>query len=123
VYQYSALIQRVVDGDTLDLEIDLGFSVLTRQRIRLRGIDAPELSTTAGKEALQFVRDLLARHGSKVRVNTFKDEREKYGRMLAEVVLDDGNGPSLNAELLAASRAEPYDGGRRGPAGSSVESV
>lgn len=59
-YLYKALVERVVDGDTLLLRIDLGFQVWKEQRIRLAGVDAPEIDTKDGQKAAALVNDLLA---------------------------------------------------------------
>ena len=60
-YVYKAHVERVVDGDTILLHIDLGFTVLKEQRIRLAGIDCPAIDEPKGREAFQYVRDVMAR--------------------------------------------------------------
>lgn len=60
-YVYKALVERVIDGDTQILRIDLGFTVWKEQRIRLAGIDCPPIDEPKGYEAFEFVRDELAR--------------------------------------------------------------
>lgn len=106
LYTYKALVERVVDGDTIWLTIDLGFSCWTRQKIRMRGIDCPELSTKKGLEAKAFVEAKL-KEVEFVVVKTYKDD--KYGRYLTDVFLraavDDPfavleQGVFLNQELL-----------------------
>jgi micrococcal nuclease len=107
-----ASVARVVDGDTLDLDLDLGFSVTLRQRVRLIGIDAPEVRTrddaekARGLQAQRFVVEWLQRPGL-VWVRTTKDD--KYGRMLADCFRV--GEPSLCEELLAWGLAVPYRGG------------
>ena len=59
-YVYKAMIERVVDGDTLLIRLDLGFQVWKEQRIRLAGIDAPPIDEAKGYEAFEYVRDQLA---------------------------------------------------------------
>lgn len=108
-FVYKAFVERVVDGDTLILEIDLGFDVSKGQRIRLAGIDAPPLDTKKGYEAFEFVRDSLARvpfvmvkthqidiHGRYV-AHVFYSSKEKdrdkifwEGRYLNQELLDRG---------------------------------
>lgn len=102
-------VRKVVDGDTLDLELDLGFSISIRQRVRLRGIDTPEIaSKDAGdreraKAAREFTAAWCARQ-AEIRAETTKDD--KYGRMLAELV---GDGDCrLTEDLLAARLAKRY---------------
>jgi endonuclease YncB( thermonuclease family) len=59
LFTYQASVLRVVDGDTLYVEIDLGFGITIEQYLRLRGIDAPEINTKAGKRAALFVKNEL----------------------------------------------------------------
>ena len=93
MFNYSARINRIVDGDTMDLAIDLGFRISTDIRIRLNGIDTPETfrPKSAGekqhaKEAVAFVTSLIP-PGTKVHVKTSKTG--KYGRWIADITLPD----------------------------------
>lgn len=81
-YLYKAKIINVVDGDTLILNIDLGFEVIKKQRVRLTQIDAPEMKSAAGKESHQYLRDLCASI-EEVAVKTNKVDI--YGRFLADI--------------------------------------
>lgn len=103
---YPAAVLKVVDGDTLDVDLDLGFTIRTRQRLRLTGLNSPEKNTPAGKTAKAWVGDWLAEHGPDLVVETHA--REKYGRWLATVTAQDG--ACLNTDLLTAGQAAPYDG-------------
>ena len=87
MYQYRAQVKSVIDADTIDVLIDLGFGVHTMQRLRLYGIDAPEMKTEAGKIAKEYVKSVLlgADASMFVYVRTFKDRKDKYGRKLAVV--------------------------------------
>lgn len=112
MWSYRAEVARVVDGDTLDLMVDLGFDVHVLVRVRLAGVNAPERGTVQGAAARAFVVDWCAGAGRWVSVQTSKaGAREKYGRWLAEVFAEDGRG--LVADLLAAGHAVAWDG--RGP--------
>jgi micrococcal nuclease len=102
VYQTSSAT--AVDGDTLDVTLDLGFRIAHKVRLRLKGINCPEMRTDEGKAAKQFVVDWLA--ARKVTVSTFKDATEKYGRYLARVVAADGD---LNTALVEAGHAVHKD--------------
>jgi micrococcal nuclease len=86
IYIYKAELIRVVDGDTVDLIIDLGFDTLKRERFRLYGIDAPEMRTAAGKEAKAWLWEALqpleAIYVQTIQLST-KAKRDKYGRFLA----------------------------------------
>jgi len=104
LYTYSATIEKVVDGDTLRVVVDLGFNVRTRQYIRLKGIDCPEMDTSEGKSAKRFVENALAGLGS-ISLKTVKSD--KYDRYLGDVFYSDkaGNQVYLNNLLLEKSRA------------------
>lgn len=110
MYEYAARLVKVVDGDTLDLMIDVGFDVHIKQRVRLLGINCPEHGTIAGDDATAFVKAWIAEHGPDLIVRTVLDRREKYGRLLAQVVAATH---ILNTDLITAGLAVDYDGGRR----------
>lgn len=106
MYKYKAKIDRVVDGDTMDIVIDLGFKVTTHQRIRLQGIDTPETYSVKkdseeykkGMKAKNFVLKRVEENNSEAIIETEKDTG-KYGRYIATVWLAD-NSISLNQELI-----------------------
>ena len=81
-YLYEATIINVIDGDTLLLDIDLGFNVIKRQRVRLNQIDAKDIKTKEGKEAFNYLRDLSV-NLSKIVVRTSKIDI--YGRYLSDI--------------------------------------
>ena len=86
IYIYKADLIRVVDGDTVDLMIDLGFDTFRHERFRLYGIDAPEMNTPEGKDAKAWLIGVLGPYGA-IYVQTIqlstKAKRDKYGRFLA----------------------------------------
>lgn len=92
-FHYSAVIKRVVDGDTVYCDIDLGFgTILKNQNIRLYGIDSPEIKgeeRLAGLDAKRFIENLLT--DKEVVIVSYKDKKEKYGRYLAKIYLNDNN--------------------------------
>ena len=90
MYQYKAQVKAVIDADTIDVLIDLGFGVHTMQRLRLYGIDAPEMRTEAGKIAKEYIKSVLlgADAAMFVYVRTLKDRKDKYGRKLAVLYFD-----------------------------------
>ena len=97
MYEYSCKVERVVDGDTIDVVLDLGFDILYKSRVRLYGIDTPESRTrdldekARGKLAKNFLKDAIDQ-GKKVVIQTkLKDSRGKFGRVLGEVVVDGVN--------------------------------
>ena len=94
MFEYNAVVTRVVDGDTLDVRVDLGFHVSVHERVRLRGIDTPEIFRPRnekehkhGKQAKAFVEQMVL--GNSVLLKTYKDRQGKYGRWLADVIVDD----------------------------------
>jgi endonuclease YncB( thermonuclease family) len=115
MHLYSAVLQKVVDGDTLLLFVDLGFDTWRSQRVRLRGIDAPEKKTPAGDLAKQFVEEKL-RANRHLIVQTFKVDM--YGRYVGDIfyLLGEGDkeriareGNFLNQEILDAGHAKMID--------------
>jgi micrococcal nuclease len=119
IYIYKAELIRVVDGDTVDLIIDLGFDTSRKERFRLYGVDAPEINTLAGKaskawlwEALQPLEPIYVQT---IQLST-KAKRDKYGRFLAVLygfypVLSSADGPkvnhcSFNAEMIREGHAK-----------------
>jgi len=86
IHIYQAKIVEVIDGDTFDLMIDLGFGVFTQQRMRLYGIDAPEMKTDAGKDLQRrLVENYYLAHVivQSIEAPKSKQFRDKYGRFLA----------------------------------------
>lgn len=102
MYEYQAVIRKVVDGDTFDVELDLGLEVRHRTRLRLAEINAPELSTPAGQE-LKLRLEMMFADDPVVVVRTVKDRKEKYGRYLAKITL--GDGTYLNEWLVQSGLA------------------
>jgi len=107
VYEYRALITKVVDGDTVHAEIDLGFDVKVSATLRLLGINTPERGQPGGHEATEWLRSKTL--NVTVRCLTIKDRREKYGRYLAKLYLP-GEDSSVNEQLLSAGHAVEYSG-------------
>lgn len=110
MWTYRARVLRVVDADTLHLDVDLGLDVSARITARIVGVNAPELRTVEGVDAARFVSAWLAAAADPagwVTVSTVKDRREKYGRYLADVTATDGT--TLAAALLAAGHAVAYN--------------
>lgn len=118
MYDYRAKVERVVDGDTVHLAVDLGCDTTLRMTCRLMGINSPEMSTSEGQIAKDYVIAWLEQFGGRVRVETVKDKKEKYGRYLAYLFAPDESGGytgsgCLNDDLVAHGHAVYYDGGKR----------
>lgn len=109
MFEYSAEIIKVVDGDTVHANVDLGFNVHVEMTLRLMGINAPEKVTAEGKAAKKHLESLLPT--TSVVIRTLRDKREKYGRYLAYVIRPDG--VNVNDEMVVAGHAVLYDGGAR----------
>ena len=109
MYQYKFILDRVVDGDTVDGFVDLGFDVRIKTRVRLEGVDTPEIRTKNQAEkkrgliSKQFVEDFF-KTDAQIIVHTNLDD--KYGRVLGSFYNKEGQ--SLNQELLAEGLAKPY---------------
>jgi len=111
VYEYRATVERVVDGDTVDLDIDLGLDVHAKERCRLYGIDTPEMrgeSRPLGIEARDFLVEMVL--GREVVAQTIKDRRGKYGRYLVALFLESGDDLlDVNQALIEAGHAVVYE--------------
>ena len=106
-------IDRVVDGDTVDISIDLGFDLTKKERVRLAGIDTPETRTkdTKEKELGYEAKEFLEIHLMKASKLTVKTEKDgKYGRMLGWIYIGQTN---LNEEMVYRGYAWEYDGGKK----------
>ena len=113
MYEYGCTVERVVDGDTIDVILDLGFDIKFKSRVRLYGIDTPESRTrnkdekVRGKMAGAFLKEAVE-NGAKVVIQTkLKDSRGKYGRVLGNVVVD---GININEALIKNFLAVAYFG-------------
>tara|TARA_R100000995_G_scaffold82085_1_gene55572 strand:- start:342 stop:770 length:429 start_codon:yes stop_codon:yes gene_type:complete len=113
MYEYKCEVTRVVDGDTIDVIADLGFSVLHKCRVRLYGIDTPESRTrdldekARGKLASKFLQDSID-NGSEIIVKSeLKDSKGKYGRVLGTILVD---GLDVNQAMVAQNLAVKYFG-------------
>lgn len=102
MYEYRCTIMRVLDGDTVEADIDLGFRIRCRQTIRLVAMNAPEIRTEYGPAAKRRLEELVLGKAV-VRVQTtIHREFEKYGRVLGRLVAD---GVDVNAAMLAEGLA------------------
>jgi len=116
MYEYRVKkVLKVVDGDTIDVDIDLGFNISYTQRVRLAGIDTPESRTrdkeekVLGLESKEHLKKLLAQSNTIVIKTEKPDSTEKYGRILGWLFLD-GAEKSVNEALIADGYAWDYMG-------------
>lgn len=116
MYKYSAKLLRVVDGDTADAMIDLGFDVWIKQRLRFKGVDTWEKRTrnkqekVKGLAATAYTKEMLERNDGKFTVQSHGVG--KYGRVLAEIFID-GEDKTLNELLIENGHAYVYEGGKK----------
>lgn len=120
MYEYRASVLRVIDGDTLDAAVDLGFRTWRHERFRLLGINAPELhaddpaereKAIAARDALRGM--VLVPQGIVVqtkRDQTHPDSTDKYGRYLADIFVEqaDGTRRHVNSDMIDGGFAVPY---------------
>lgn len=110
-YIYLALVTKVIDGDTIDCAVDLGFNVFTKERFRLYGIDTPEKTSKdlvikdIAFKATDFIKDSI--ESKQVTIECFG--KDKYGRWLAKVYLNNES-PTVNEQLVALGYAKVYFG-------------
>lgn len=112
MYKYKAKVKRIVNGDTIDVVIDLGFKITTNQRIRLQGINTPETYNVKkdseeykkGMVAKLFVIQRIESNNNEVIIETEKDTG-KYGRYIGTIWMADSE-TSLNAELVEKGLAK-----------------
>lgn len=117
-YEYSAEVIKVIDGDTVDLQVDMGMDLYMMQRIRSYGINAPDYKDGYdARNAAKSYQDLLLRGGSPeseyrvLLIRTIKDKKEKYGRYLATLWIygeDPQTAQSINSKMVEAGYAVVY---------------
>ena len=113
MYEYKCEVTRVVDGDTIDCVLDLGFSILHKCRVRLYGIDTPESRTrdldekARGKLASKFLEDSIKNGEEVILRSELKDSKGKYGRVLGSIVVDDLD---INQAMVEQNLAVKYFG-------------
>jgi len=124
MFEYRVKITRVVDGDTVDAELDLGFNIKYKERIRLMAIDTPESRTRnkvekkLGLKSKARLKELISIHKGNIVLRTSKEGKGKFGRILGTLVVsDNGVEVSLNDILIADGHARAYFGGKKNKLG------
>jgi micrococcal nuclease len=111
-------VHKVVDGDTIDADIDLGFDISLTKRIRLAGVDTPESRTTdanekkLGLESKEWLKHRLEGAKDIIIKTELPDSTEKYGRIIGHLFIN-GEGSSLNNQMISEGYAWLYDGGTK----------
>jgi len=114
MYEYKCTVLRVVDGDTIDVMVDLGFETWVKKRVRLFGIDCPETRTRdrkekkAGLKAKDFTEKMIVEFNNQCRIKS--KGIGKFGRIIGEVFFDKSSEEiyCLNDMLLDNGHAVPY---------------
>ena len=115
-FSYNATVVKIIDGDTVDALIDVGFSIMTKKRIRFRGINTPESRTRDKEEKIRGlaakdrVVQLLSENDNKFILKSYGVG--KYGRCLGELFVD-AHEESINQVLINEGHATEYWGGKR----------
>ena len=118
MYEYKVKITRVIDGDTCDIDVDLGFGIFTKDRIRFMGIDTPESRTRNKKEkalglaAKARLKEILKENKGNIILRTSKEGKGKFGRILGTLLIYDGK-TSVNQMLIDEGHARNYFGGSK----------
>ena len=116
MYKYKAKLKRVVDGDTCDAYIDLGFDVSVKKRIRFMGVDTWESRTRdleekkKGLAAKEYTKEMLSKNDGEFIVKSHGVG--KYGRVLGEIFIE-GEDKTLNDSLKDEGHAYEYHGGKK----------
>jgi len=115
IYRVKQVL-KVVDGDTIDVDIDLGFDISLTKRVRLAGVDTPESRTTdlkektLGLEVKEWLKKNLDGKKNILIKTELPDSTEKYGRILGRLFVDD---VCLNDRMISEGYAWEYDGGTK----------
>ena len=121
MFEYFCKIQRVVDGDTVDISVNLGFDIWHNARVRMMGIDTPESRTrnleekALGLASKARLKELLK--GKKIKIVCSKEGKGKFGLIIADVhtIDKEGNDVNVNNQLIEEGHARPYYGGKKVP--------
>ena len=116
MYKYKCKLVRVIDGDTADVMIDLGFDTWIKSRLRFKGVDTWEKRTRDKEEKIKglaataFTQTYLELNEGQFTIQSYG--KGKYGRVLAEIFID-GEDKSLNQLLIENGHAYVYEGGKK----------
>jgi endonuclease YncB( thermonuclease family) len=115
MYEYGINIKRVIDGDTIVADIDLGFGTwLSDKHIRLHGVNAPEKNTPEGVFAKKFTESWLTHDTAVYILSVIEHKSDKYGRILGNVYMQVGvTTKSLSEELIKSGNGTEYFGGKK----------
>lgn len=109
MYEYKAKVIDVYDGDSITVEVNLGFHIQHTIKVRLFSIDAPEIRGEEKDDGIKTknrLSELIL--GKEIILKTYKDKQEKYGRWLGEIYLPTDMNKSINNLLIEEGLAKPY---------------
>jgi micrococcal nuclease len=106
-YYYTGFVNNVVDGDTVDIMVDLGLDTYKAIRVRFAHMNAPEMHSEKGKQSKQFLIDLLEQYDYNVLIKTEKDKKGKYGRHIVTLFTLDGK-ININKFMIDNNHAVLY---------------
>ncbi len=109
-FTYNAEVLKIHDGDTITCNVQLGFKIQAVMTFRLKGIDTPELIGVNRQKALEAKAFLESKLKGQLVIKTYKDEKEKYGRYLADLYIND---ICINQLMIADGYAVAYNGGKK----------
>lgn len=117
MYTYKAKLVRVINGDTLDINIDLGFDIIIKQRLKLFGIDTPDSmskNVETKQKGLEVKQRLIGLLTKEFKVETMLNKRGKYGRILGKIFIVDekDNEVCINELLVNEGLATRYNIGK-----------
>lgn len=104
MHEYEVTLVRIIDGDTIEVDVDLGFRIVHRMPVRLYGFNTPERGQAGYREATEHLRTLIPATG-KFMVRSIKPE-DKYGRWVVDIF-------GVADSMIASGHAVPYFGGTR----------
>lgn len=101
---YCAIVERIVDGDTVIVQVDLGFKVMMSIGVRLARINAPEMNTASGRESKKYLEDILPVDSE---VYVICHGKDKYGRWISDICKDRID-ETISSRMLADGMAAEY---------------
>lgn len=111
MYHYKCRCIRVIDGDTVELQVDLGLHTFVRTHARLLGINAPEVhgpSLPEGERTKRRLAELIDQAEDDLCCRTYLDKGDKYGRLLIKIYLHESDPLSINDRLVSEGLAVPF---------------
>jgi len=115
MYEYEIKAKRVIDGDTIVVDVDLGFGVwLQDKHVRVYGVNTPEKNTQEGVKAKGYTTQFMSHDSSKFTITVLDHKSDKYGRILGSIKRKDVTSSiDLAESLIANQEGKPYFGGKK----------